>query len=276
MKKFARSQRSSERAVPAENPPEPASHDLDVSEEWSPRGRNDPPAPHYSAVETNQPSSPRGVRSGNSNERNRTAAGSGHAQVRGVARAIQHRSDGGASVLSFRVERYDRSGNRLPPVPIELRGPQLSGQLSEGEEVAVTGKWRHGTIRAHTIVNITTAAHIRVSSWRNLSPAAKAWWVGSLVFVGLAVAAVIVIMTGLISGPADGSGSTVRVPDLAGMSTPAAIRALNEAGLRWSGDSEESNQFPFGKVVRTDPPAGTDVERGKTILVITSTGRPFR
>lgn len=298
MEEISQPPRSPGRAPPPGRQPAPASGEPDLSEEWSGQRRNDRSSTPNSPYAANDPQSRRGSRPGapgsghagpewtsswtaptppqqvqapESGRRGRSVP-RGHASVRGVARAVRL-----SPSLSFRVERYDRSGNRLQPVPVEVRGIQHSGQLNDGEEVEVTGKWRHGTIRARTVVNITTGAQVRVAG-------SKLGWVGLFVFMGLGITAAILFVNGVIGGgiggsPGDspgGSASMVRVPNLEGMSSASAIRALTEAGLSWSGDSEDSDRVPFGKVVRTDPPAGTEVERGKTVIFITSRGAPFK
>ncbi|GLW96854.1 FHA domain-containing protein [Microtetraspora sp. NBRC 16547] len=92
----------------------------------------------------------------------------GHATVVGQARGIQQRSerygDGGKTVLAFRVERYDNSGNRLRPVPVQLRATWFDGSLCEGDEVRVTGRWKNGTLHTDRVENMTTGAAIMVPS----------------------------------------------------------------------------------------------------------------
>ena len=68
----------------------------------------------------------------------------GSAAIRGVARGVQvGQRDNQYNVLSFRVERYDSSGNRLAPVGVEFIGFR-SGLISDGEDVEVTGRWSRG------------------------------------------------------------------------------------------------------------------------------------
>jgi pSer/pThr/pTyr-binding forkhead associated (FHA) protein len=85
----------------------------------------------------------------------------GHGKVRGTARDVQVRqTPNGPSILSFRMERYDIVGNRLPPVGAELIGFR-SGRLSDGEEVEVSGRWSHGTLHATKVINLSTGAQVR-------------------------------------------------------------------------------------------------------------------
>jgi hypothetical protein len=258
-----------------ERPRPPGSSGQHQNDRSPPPSGSGPAGPEWTSSWTS-PTPPQQTRRPEPEQSRGSARERGHARVRGVARAVQLRDQENGHVLSFRIEEYDRAGNRLRPVAVELKGTGLSGQLGDGEEVAVTGKWRHGTIRARTVVNITTGAHVRVTG-------AKSGWLGLLVFLGLVIAVVLLFVNGVIGGgtggpPGEspgGSSSTVSVPDLSGMSDASAIRALNEAGLHWSGDFEDSNNVPRGKVIRTDPPAGTEVERGKTVIFIVSTGPPF-
>lgn len=67
-------------------------------------------------------------------------------------------------VWSFRIERYDPSGDRLAPVPVEMRGTSFSGTVSNGDEVRVNGRWSQGTLRIHELDNLTTGAKIHSNS----------------------------------------------------------------------------------------------------------------
>jgi hypothetical protein len=58
------------------------------------------------------------------------------------------------------VEQYDLAGNRLQPVGVELQWYR-GGQLSDGEEVDVVGRWKDGTLEADRILNLTTGAQVR-------------------------------------------------------------------------------------------------------------------
>jgi hypothetical protein len=66
-------------------------------------------------------------------------------------------------VLTFRLERYDPRGDRVPPVAVQMRGPSIHGGLSEGEHACAAGSYRSGTIHADRIINRTTGAVITAS-----------------------------------------------------------------------------------------------------------------
>jgi len=59
--------------------------------------------------------------------------------------------------LRFRIDRYDASGNRLGPVGVEMHRYR-GGQLTDGDEVEVTGSPKDGTLIAKDIVNLTTGS----------------------------------------------------------------------------------------------------------------------
>ncbi len=65
--------------------------------------------------------------------------------------------------MTFRVERYDRDGSRLQPVPVEMRGHSITGFLNEGDQVRVSGKWEGGLLRARRADNATTGAVIEAT-----------------------------------------------------------------------------------------------------------------
>lgn len=49
------------------------------------------------------------------------------------------------------------------------------------------------------------------------------------------------------------------------------MRELNDDGLNVSTQTEDSPR-PNGTVLRTDPPAGTEVARGSTVTIIVASG----
>jgi hypothetical protein len=66
------------------------------------------------------------------------------------------------TVLDFRIERHDASGNRLAPVPVRMRGLSFSGSVNNGDEIRVkNGKWRDGTLRVTDLENLATGATVR-------------------------------------------------------------------------------------------------------------------
>ena len=64
------------------------------------------------------------------------------------------------------------------------------------------------------------------------------------------------------------------VPDLAGLDPYPALAALQQAGLKASPTSRNvpSDTVPMGKVVGTDPPAGTQLPHDSEVFVLLSTG----
>lgn len=82
----------------------------------------------------------------------------------GEVRGLRERQEVGPqkeswTVQSFRLERFDASGNRLSPVPVELRGLRFSGTLTEGDWVEVDPRRSVGdTVRVRHVVDHTTGA----------------------------------------------------------------------------------------------------------------------
>ncbi len=122
----------------------------------------------------------------------------------GEAHNIQHRQEQGANsaeqILTFRVERYDRDGSRLQPVPVEMRGYSMTGFLNEGDQVRVSGTWEGGLLRATRTDNAATGAVVQ---------AKRATMTGCFVafmVVPLIIAAVVVLIVlvshGVIGGRA--------------------------------------------------------------------------
>jgi hypothetical protein len=61
------------------------------------------------------------------------------------------------SIWTFVVDRYDEAGNRLTPVPVEMRGHKFNGVVDEGDTVEIDAKWKEGqTLLVKTLRNKTT------------------------------------------------------------------------------------------------------------------------
>lgn len=157
-------------------PPEaaPAVEDLDLREEWSggaampaPTNAGAGPEPVTPAPAPSAPAPPAPAPPPLSPALEPSRRGAAH--VRGTARSINLRegSDNQPSVLNFRVDRFDASGNRIEPVAVELNYYR-SGQISDGDEVEVSGTWSDGAVKASKIVNLSTGASVK-----GLSPAVK-------------------------------------------------------------------------------------------------------
>ena len=72
----------------------------------------------------------------------------------------------------------------------------------------------------------------------------------------------------LVSEGGTGREETVQVPDLRGETEANARRILEQSNLTTSRVlSQETNQFPQGTVVRTDPRAGTRVPTGRAVSI---------
>ncbi|WP_326548034.1 serine/threonine-protein kinase [Mycolicibacterium sp. ND9-15] len=78
--------------------------------------------------------------------------------VHGTARGVSQHSVGGqhpVAILSFWVQPYDSVGNQLPPVRVEMPTQAAAGQLTDGDEVEVSGVWDGNALDADTIGNFS-------------------------------------------------------------------------------------------------------------------------
>lgn len=76
--------------------------------------------------------------------------------ILGTARGVQKQPSGPDSdeeVWAFRVERYESTGEAHSVVPVELRGNSITGELSDGDVVEVSGPWDDRTLYADSVVN---------------------------------------------------------------------------------------------------------------------------
>ena len=123
--------------------------------------------------------------------------------IRGEVRGFQSRTEtannmGGRQGIStseivwtFRIERYD-AGNRLSPIPIEMRGVSFTGFVSDGDMVEVRiGGWREGTtLQPDKLLNLSTHAEVQVKGSGFPKPFMVLALIGFLLIpVGVAAAA---------------------------------------------------------------------------------------
>ncbi len=86
----------------------------------------------------------------------------------------------GEIVWSFRLERQDEAGNRVPPVPVEMRARSFEGFISGGDLVEVDHRWSPGrTLPPRRVHNVTTGAVVK-APWSRPCCGCS-WWRRSLV-----------------------------------------------------------------------------------------------
>lgn len=109
----------------------------------------------------------------------------------GSARDVQTRADtdwftkSQHSVLAFRVESFDESGNLELLVPVEMRGLAFEGFLNEGDPVRVTGRLKRGILKAKKVENLRDNS---VLTAKGIPPAAKALAIALLVAIAAFIA----------------------------------------------------------------------------------------
>ncbi|MDV3129115.1 serine/threonine protein kinase [Mycobacterium sp. 21AC1] len=84
--------------------------------------------------------------------------------VLGTARGVHKRPagpDNDDEFWSFRVERYESTGEASTIVPVELHGRSITGELSDGDVVEVSGFWDDRTLMADAVVNHSAGTHGR-------------------------------------------------------------------------------------------------------------------
>lgn len=67
----------------------------------------------------------------------------------------------------------------------------------------------------------------------------------------------------------------VKVPNVVGLTTEEAIKKIKEKGLKYTTKSEESTTVEEGKVIRTEPKAGSTRTKKSTITIVESSGKEY-
>ncbi|MGD9622624.1 MAG: serine/threonine-protein kinase [Mycolicibacterium sp.] len=100
--------------------------------------------------------------------------------VLGTARAVNKRPAGPdekEEVWSFRVERYDSTGEAHTVVPVELRGSAITGQLRDGDVVEVNGFWDDRMLFADGVINHSASTGRRSPGTAfKVRPGGTPWW----------------------------------------------------------------------------------------------------
>lgn len=84
-------------------------------------------------------------------------------EVRGFAsRKEDDKGKHGWEIWTFRVEQFDARGNRLPPVPIAMRGRRFSGFVADGHHVHVKRPLgSRALLRTWRLQNFSTGMQVR-------------------------------------------------------------------------------------------------------------------
>ncbi|MGN9809427.1 cupredoxin domain-containing protein [Micromonospora sp. BQ11] len=126
--------------------------------------------------------------------------------VHGVARHVQQRPSGMPSdptqILTFRVDVAGAGGEIRQSVSVEMRGYDVRGRLSDGEQVTVVGVVRGGTVQARSITNATTRSRVSTPGrplWQKIALGfAVAWVVGIFLLVGTGIAGFFSVGKGIV------------------------------------------------------------------------------
>lgn len=169
----------------------------------------------------------------------------------GTARAVQKRPTGPGNdeeVWSFSVERYEATGEAHTVVPVELRGNSITGQLSDGDVVEVSGFWDDRTLFADSVINRSagTRGRRRPTSFEvkpGHAPVSKSRRARN-VAVGTAIAVIAALAIFLTNGFglwSDGGPGPIVKPERASVFSPGGTPDHSgQAGLAIDGDPNTS------------------------------------
>lgn len=147
------------------------------------------------------PEKPRESAAPSATRRSQPPSGIKRGGITGEVRDFRERTDmEGVSVFTtwaFRLERYDEAGNRLPPVPVEMRGLKFTGSISEGDWVFVRGSWTPGKpMHVPSVENLTTGTTVAAIIPASFRIASGCSWLIFLAFIAGVIAVVIAISNG--------------------------------------------------------------------------------
>ncbi len=130
------------------------------------------------------------------------------------------------------------------------------------------------TIRATVPASATTASMSPVTAddpASNGSGKRSPWaWLGVTILVLAVAAAALFLGRNLFSGS---SGQKVTVPDVVGMTTGEAQRALESQGLKLGAQTPQTSDEPEDTILAQDPEADTQLVVGEAVTVTVSAGK---
>ncbi|MGV0735770.1 serine/threonine-protein kinase [Mycobacterium syngnathidarum] len=172
--------------------------------------------------------------------------------ILGTVRDVQKRPsglDGEEEVWTFRVERYESTGEAHTVVPVELRGNSITGELSDGDVVEVSGVWDDRTLFAESVVNHSagTRGRRRRNSFEVRSGNRRRALTSRPVRIGLVLAAIaLIVATSVIlirglSTPAQRTPGPIVTPASATVFSPGGSPDHpDQAGLAVDGSPDTS------------------------------------
>jgi serine/threonine protein kinase len=170
----------------------------------------------------------------------------------GTARDVQKRPsgpDGEEEVWTFRVERYESTGEAHTVVPVELRGNSITGELSDGDVVEVSGPWDDRTLFADSVVNHSAgtrgrrrrnSVEVKPGSRRRVLTSRPVRIVLILAVVAMIVATSIFLIRGLSSSAQSAPGPIVTPEGATVFSPGGSPDHPDQAGLAVDGNPDTS------------------------------------
>lgn len=189
--------------------------------------------------------------------------------ILGTARDVTKTPSGPDSdeeVWTFRVERYESTGEAHTVVPVELRGNSITGELSDGDVVEVSGPWDDRTLFADSVVNHSAGTRrrrrrdtfeVRSGARRRASRSRRLRIVLVLAVVAMIVATSVLLIRGLGSSPHSGGPGPIVTPESATVFSPggspdhpdqASLAIDGKADTSWPTDIyQDAAPFPAFK-----------------------------
>jgi hypothetical protein len=186
------------------------------------------------------------------------------------------------TVVSFRVDQFDKAGNRTSSIPVEMRGFAFTGHLADGDTVEIHGRAVNGVVYTESVQNRTTGSIFSVAPQRGVPRHPKTR--GALKAFGCLLTTVLILIgllfvattSGWLRDPSQETPATVTIPNITGENIVNGHKLLERAGVPFNDiyTSDKPSSFAnFGNVLGTDPPAGSKVKVGTVVRMYVGDGR---
>lgn len=99
--------------------------------------------------------------------------------------------------LTFQIIQYDNSGNRLPPIPVEIRGKNIIGIIREADKLKFRGhRNRQQIVRTKKVRNITTGSTVKTMNptFHHFSLSTFLGWTMWYMVMGLIIVGIIALI----------------------------------------------------------------------------------
>jgi serine/threonine-protein kinase len=200
----------------------------------------------------------------------------GQVVVPTVVEMVVEEAEAKLRAVGFEVRRIDEANDQKPPGIVFDQNPKGQSQADPGSIVEIRVSTGAGNVTVPQLVGTDQNSALSLLTSAGFEPVTETE-PDQTVPAGFVKAQDPPAGTELPQGSkvtivVSAGQAEVDVPDVSGQTATAASSRLTQLGFQVAQQEERSDSIPRGRVIRTSPKAGTEVEEGSTVTLIVSSG----